>query len=165
VEQGGVLSLWKGLPPLLVRQIIFGMFKFLVFDYFPPALYQTFPLVQFLASDLSTNNFPAVEAAEAAAAAAAAAATATATTSVAAVSAAASTAAAAASASASANQAFAVFLGAPPLLAPALVSMGPQAVPLVVSLLSGLTAGVVATVFSQPADVVLTRLAQVVVVR
>jgi hypothetical protein len=58
-----------------------------------------------------------------------------------------------------------VFLGAPPLLAPALVSMGPQVVPLVVSLLSGLTAGVVATVFSQPADVILTRLAQVMRLR
>jgi hypothetical protein len=36
VEESGVGVLWQGLPPLLVRQVIFGMVKFLVFDYFPP---------------------------------------------------------------------------------------------------------------------------------
>jgi len=39
VEESGVGVLWQGLPPLLVRQVIFGMVKFLVFDYFPPVTF------------------------------------------------------------------------------------------------------------------------------
>ncbi len=84
VSEGGVASLYDGIIPLLVRQILFGMVKFLIFD---------------TAADAITAALP------------------------------------------------------PDLAEAAFVSLG-------VSLLSGAIAGVAAAIVSQPADVVLSRVAQ-----
>jgi len=84
VREGGILSLYDGLIPLLVRQVLFGMVKFLVFDTCADAIKAALPAG--FADDVA-------------------------------------------------------------------VSLG-------ISLLSGAIAGVIASVVSQPADVVLSRVAQ-----
>lgn len=42
-SEGGLPSLWDGFPPLLVRQVLFGMMKFLVFDSAATAIFAAFP--------------------------------------------------------------------------------------------------------------------------
>ncbi|KAL3917263.1 MAG: hypothetical protein SGPRY_006473 [Prymnesium sp.] len=84
IDEGGVLSLYDGLIPLLVRQVLFGMVKFLIFDTCADAIKAALPAG--IADDIA-------------------------------------------------------------------VSLG-------ISLLSGAIAGVTASVVSQPADVVLSRVAQ-----
>ena len=42
-SDGGLAALWDGFPPLLVRQVLFGMMKFLVFDAFGTAVFAAAP--------------------------------------------------------------------------------------------------------------------------
>jgi len=157
VRDGGWPSLWKGLPPLLVRQIIFGMLKFLVFDYFPQALYSTFPLLKQLA-DLSATDATATATAATAASTASFFPPAAADTAVDSL----TTALSSGPSFDLAAAGFAALPLTPPELdlpSAALLALAPW-VPLLVSLASGLVAGVVATAFSQPGDAILTRMAQ-----
>jgi len=43
VEDSSLLSLYDGLPPLMVRQVLFGMVKFLIFDFCSDAILATLP--------------------------------------------------------------------------------------------------------------------------
>ena len=44
VGEGGWLALYDGLIPLLVRQVLFGMVKFLIFDFCSDAILATLPV-------------------------------------------------------------------------------------------------------------------------
>ena len=104
VDEDGVGKLFEGLGPLLVRQILFGMMKFFVFDSFAEAVFAAYPAA--LGSGMKLRP-PLPQA---------------------------------------------VFAAYPALAASVATSLG-------VSLLSGALAGAVSTVVSQPADVVLSRMA------
>lgn len=55
-EVEGLSALYDGFPPLLVRQVLFGMAKFLVFDSFGSALLASFPsLNDHVASQLGVS--------------------------------------------------------------------------------------------------------------
>ena len=60
VANNGALDLWKGLPPLMVRQILFGMMKFLVFDFFPPVVTAAVPGMPSVAVQLISGGVAGV---------------------------------------------------------------------------------------------------------
>ena len=60
VANNGATGLWKGLPPLMVRQILFGMMKFLVFDFFPPVVTAVAPNMPSLAVQLVSGGVAGV---------------------------------------------------------------------------------------------------------
>ncbi len=43
IDEGGVVSLYDGLPPLMVRQVLFGMVKFVIFDSASDAILAALP--------------------------------------------------------------------------------------------------------------------------
>ena len=51
-EAGGLGTLFDGFQTLLIRQVLFGMMKFLVFDYFADFVFDLFP---FLANQTETQ--------------------------------------------------------------------------------------------------------------
>ncbi|TFJ87952.1 hypothetical protein NSK_001298 [Nannochloropsis salina CCMP1776] len=57
-QEGGIPSLWDGFPPLLVRQVLFGMMKFLVFDSVGIAIFTAAPFLrESVASSLAVSLF------------------------------------------------------------------------------------------------------------
>lgn len=46
VRSGGILSLWGGLPPLLLREILFSLPKFVVFNSASAAIFYLLPAAQ-----------------------------------------------------------------------------------------------------------------------
>ncbi|GAB5036320.1 mitochondrial substrate carrier family protein [Nannochloropsis oceanica] len=45
-QEGGAPSLWDGFPPLVVRQVLFGMMKFVVFDSVGTAIFAAAPFLR-----------------------------------------------------------------------------------------------------------------------